>query len=107
MTLAEARALLAAGTIPVDICFATYSDTRNTGGKRITLRNAYMVQGSDDSAHVPATIADKDVPVEQKVRKNPNHFVHGTFNARVSGSPDITKVYWIFIESINGKMVLI
>lgn len=86
-----------------DIVFCTFSDTRNTGGERIKMNNAYRIMGKKyDGTKINA----KPIPKATLERRNPNHYKNQTRNITVEGSNQIRKLHIRLIEFFNGKKVI-
>jgi len=86
-----------------DITFCTFSESKNTGGERITMKNTYRIMGKKyDGTKVNAK------PISQATleRRNPNHYKNQTRNITIDGSRQIRKVRIRLIEFFNGKKVI-
>lgn len=103
-TLSQVRAEVLSGN-PFDINFCAYDETRRTGGERKQYIACKLVATPKAKGKCDTAVAIK----ERVDSKNPQHFLHGTFNVSLikEGVPVIRKIHWLLIEEFNGFQVVL
>jgi hypothetical protein len=76
---------------PFEITFVTCNRKDDTGGKKITIKEAVMEGGSNSNSE----------------RRNPNHGRNYTRNLRSIDSDKIIKFHPLLVTRINGRPVML
>lgn len=89
---------------PFDLVWITADRKRGTGGKIMRVEDWTKVKGSDSAETLPGQFLQSN-PV---IRRNPNHFLHKTFNICNPRNPGERpkKVHWRLMIFFNGKRIL-
>ena len=90
-------------TTPFSITFTTADETRNTGGKNITIKEALVSKPKQNPIQNGPTITEKEIPFKKYA---PNHFKNRTRNIRIIPGTQVRKLHIYLIRRFNGKKVI-
>ncbi len=89
--------------LPFSITFWTANRKENTGGDGIELKNCMLMKNQFGRSK----ITDKpNLPKSEKLRRDPNHHIHNTFNVIHNESQNKFCVHFDLVTEYNQKQIV-